>query len=246
MVRLLGVVWGAFVVWMVIDAVRRDADSKWFWNITLVPGGALVYFVSVKLRDPGTRMLGRRLLEQLKRPPSVEELERRFARTPSVENRVLLGQALFDAGRFADAQARFEEVLEARADDKDALYGLAVCRLEQGDPASAVAPLTKLVELHRGYRDYAAWADLAEAHFKSGEREMCHELLADLVKTAPRLPHHVLRAQYLLEDGRQREAEELLRAALDAERDQPRHVRRQNRAWMRRANRMLEERAGAG
>ena len=243
MARLLALVWGAFVVWMVIDAVRREADSKWFWIIVLVPGGALIYFVSVKLRDPGMRMMSRRLLEQLKSPPSVQELERRFERTPSIENRVLLGQALFDAGRVADAQNHFEEVLEARPDEKDALYGFGVCRLEQGDATGAVAPLMKLIEIHRGYRDYAAWAELAEAHFKSGERELCHELLADLVKNAPRLAHHVLRAQYLFQDGRKREAEELLRAALDDERDQPKHVRRQNRPWMRRARRMLDEAA---
>lgn len=241
MVRLLGLVWGAFVVWMVIDAVRRDADSKWFWIIVLVPGGALIYFFSVKLREPGMRMMSRRLLEQLKSPPSVDELERRFERTPSIENRVLLGQALFDAGRLPEAQTHFEEVLEARPDEKEALYGLGVCRLEQDDPAGAMEPLSKLIALHRSYRDYAAWIELAEAHFKGGEREMCHELLADLVKTAPRLAHHVLRAQYLFQDGRKREAEELLRAALDDERDQPKHIRRQNRPWMRRARQLLDE-----
>jgi hypothetical protein len=241
MVRLLAIVWGAFTVWMFIDAVRRNADEKWYWMIPFVPGGALIYLVVVKLRDPGMKMMGRRMLEQLKRPPSVEELERRFSTTPSLENRVLLGQGLFDAGRHAEAKARFEEVLALRNDDKDALYGLGLCRLEQEDAAGAIAPLSRLLELHRGYRDHAASADLAEALWKSGERDGCHELLVDLVKKAPRLEHHLLRARYLKQDGRDAEAERVLRRAIEDEHDQPRHVRRRNRGFMRQARQMLQE-----
>ena len=245
MFRLVAIVVFAFKAWMFVDAVRRKVDTYWYWLIPFVPGGAVIYFFAVKLREPGIQMMGRRMLEQLKRPPSVEDLERRFERTPSLANRITLAQRLFDAGRHQDALDHFEKVLAERPDDKDGLYGLGLCRLELGDAAEAADALTRLVDLQRSYREYAAFPDLAEALWQQGQREECLALLEDLVKTSPRLRHHVLRAHYLDKAGRSPEAQRVLRNAIDDERDQPSHIRRLNRPWMRRARQKLDELARA-
>ena len=92
MVRLLAVVAVALKAWMFIDAVRRKADSHWFWTIAFVPFGEFVYFFAVKLRDPGMARLQRRMLDTLKRPPTVAELRYAFERSPSLTNEIRLDE----------------------------------------------------------------------------------------------------------------------------------------------------------
>jgi hypothetical protein len=241
MARVVFLVVAAFKVWMFIDAVRRKADSHWFWLIPFVPFGAVAYFFMVKIRDRDMQMLGRRMLEGFKRPPSAEELADSFKRTPSHANRIALAQGLFDAEHYDEAQAHFEQVLERDEDDCAGLYGYGLCRLEQGDNSEAIKTLTRLMEQQRNYRDWAAWPELAEALWRSGEKEACLELLSDLVRTAPRLPHQLLQARYLRRAGREAEAATLLREALDEDRHSPRHVRKQNRPWARKARKLLSE-----
>jgi hypothetical protein len=155
----------------------------------------------------------------------------------------MLAQGLHDVGRFEEALKLFGEVLEERPGDKDGLYGVGLCRLELKDAAGAVEPLTELVEVHPGYRDYAAWPDLAEALWHSDQREACHALLEDLVKVSPRIRHYVLQAQWLKKAGRLSDAKEALETAIHEEQHQPKHVQRRNRPWLREASSLLAEMA---
>ncbi|MBI4705610.1 MAG: tetratricopeptide repeat protein [Deltaproteobacteria bacterium] len=241
MPRLLALLSVALKIWMFVDAVRRRADAHWFWVIALVPFGEVVYFFAVKIRDRDMQTLGRRLRASLKGRASLAELQRRAELTPSLANRVALGQGLFDARRYEEARRHFEHVLEQQPDDKDGLFGLGLCRLEQGDAAGAVGPLTRLIELHRGYRDYAAWPELATALWRTGDKDASLELVADLVRTAPWLVHCVVQARFLRDAGRRADAERVLRQALEDDRFAPGYVRRQNRSAAREARRMLQE-----
>ena len=40
-----------FSVWMIFDAIRRGAELYWYLVILLLPFGALIYFLLVKVRD---------------------------------------------------------------------------------------------------------------------------------------------------------------------------------------------------
>ncbi len=250
MPRILAIVWAAFKLWMFVDAVRRKASERWFWLIIFVPGGGLAYFAMVKMRDRSMQVLGRRMLESLKTPPSVDELERQFERTPSIANRIRLGQGLYDAEQYELALGHFDKVLAQRPDDKHGLYGAGLTHLELArkngsKPEAAIEPLSRLIELHRGYRDYAAWPDLAEVLWRCDDKDSCHQLLDELVSAAPRLAHHVLRAEFLHKAGQRDLATRSLRMALEDESHQPRHVRRLNREWERRAKTLLRELTGA-
>lgn len=239
MLRLLPFIAIPFKIWMFVDAVRRRADAYWLWCIVLMPFGELLYFVAVKLRDPDMQRVQRKLLASMKRPPTARELRHRFASCPSQQNRLALAQGLFDAGNPGEARTHFEAILTQKPDDMASLYGLGVCHLELGDPDAAIEPLEQVVTRQAGYRDYAAWPELAEALYRSGRTEACHALLEDLVRTTPRLPHSLLRADYLRRDERLAEAEAVLRAAIEDDEHAPRYVRRQNRRWMRQARGML-------
>ena len=243
MARLALIAVAIFKCWMFVDAIRRKVDTHWYYVILFVPLGGVAYFFQVKLRDPGVHFMKRRLLETLKRPPSVEQLERAFKRTPSIDNQIRLGQGLFDAERYSDAHTHFEAVLDKQPADKAALHGLGCCLVELQRPADALEPLRSLIDAHPGYRDYEPWPELAEALWQTDQREESLELLTELTRRSPRLRHLVLQARYLKRAGRKADATKILNTALEDDRDSPRHVQKQNRPYARQAKDMLAEMA---
>jgi hypothetical protein len=226
---------------MMIDAYRRRAESYWLWIILGVPGGSIVYFFMVKLRDRKMKVLGRRVLASLERPPSPDVLRRRYQGSPSFANRLALAQGLADAARYVESKTHFEALLEARTGDPDALYGLGICELELGNLQASVDALTELVDGAPSYREYAAWPELADALGRLGRADEGLELIRALVGHAPWLPHQLLLAAHLGRAGRRQEATELLERVLSEHDDSPRHFRRANRAWARQARRLLAE-----
>lgn len=233
-----------FKSWMFYDAVKRDVATRWFWIIPFVPGGAFIYLLMVKLRAPDAGMLTTRVTEALRTDPTVAEVQREFDTTPSLLNRIRLGQALYDAEAYEDARQRFTEALAQRPNDKDALYGIALSRLELGDALGAVEPLEKLIDLGRRYRDYAAWRDLARALWESGHEEKCLVHLDRLVAVAPRPEHQFMRASYLERAGRVEEARIAHAEAKQAEADIPEHLRRGHRPWVVNARSIMRSRGG--
>ena len=92
MLRVLGALLLAFNAWMLFDAYRRRAETHWLWVIVGVPGGAVAYFVLVKLRDRDMQVLQRRVLGSFQKPPSIALLQRRYDESPSFANRVRLAE----------------------------------------------------------------------------------------------------------------------------------------------------------
>jgi len=108
--------------WMLFDAIRRRVDTYWYLVI-LTPLGEWVYFFAIKIHDYDLRRLKKMLL--FERPPSADQMRMQLEETPSDENKILLGQALYDAKQYDEALALFEEVLDRDEQDKEALYGAA-------------------------------------------------------------------------------------------------------------------------
>jgi hypothetical protein len=241
--RLFGIIAIAFNVWMLVDAYRRRAETYWLWIILGVPGGSLAYLFLVKLRDRDVQALGRRLLASFERPPPPELLRERYEDSPSFANRLALAQGLADAGQHAESITHFEALLATRPDDADALYGRAVCELDLGDAAAAVLTLERLIDLVPSYREYAAWAELADALQRQGKSNESLEALRSLVSHTPRMPHQILLARQLVRMGKVAEATALLERALREHDRSPRYVRRNDRGWAREARRMIAENA---
>jgi len=241
MSRILLLLWAAFKAWMFFDALWRRAPSHWLWIIWLVPFGGVAYLIMVRFRQPGMRQVGEQMLESIRRPPSVDVLRHEYQESPSHTNRVRLAQGLFDAQQYGEARVLFEEVVKNRPDERDALYGLGRTFLELGDLEAAVAPLRRLIEGHKGYRDFAAWPYLAHALNELGRTDECLAVLEELAHVAPRPPHHVLLAEYLAGAGQPSRARDLLQQVVEEQRHAPRHVKKLYRDAVRRAKQLLGE-----
>lgn len=240
MFRLLSFAVIGFQLWMLVDAYRRRAETYWLYIILGVPGGSLAYLILVRLQDRDARAVGHKILRFLERPTPLAELEERFRESPSVANRLILAQGLGDAGRFADAEQHFAAVLTTLPTEVDALFGLGVCRLEQGDAPGAVEPLTQLVAESPLYRDFAAYPELTKALMKIGRAEQARELLAHLAKRYPRLPNVVLFSKHLIQVGELELANEQLSSALRHHKSSPAYIRRMNRRAAADANALLK------
>ena len=229
MLRLLAFAVVGFKLWMLVDAYQRRAETYWLWIILGVPGGAVLYLVMVRLRDRDARVVGQKILRFLARPTPLAELELRYRESPSVANRLILAQGLGDAGSYEQAEQHFAAVLETRPKEADALFGLGVCRLEQGNADGAVEPLSQVIVEAPLYREFAAYPELSSAFVKSGRADLARELLVELVKKHPRLPNVVLFSKHLLRVGEIETAHEQLRLGLRDYKRSPRHVRRLHR-----------------
>lgn len=227
----------AFKAWMLVDALQRGCAYMWYFLIVAVPFGEWAYFIAVKSHD----YRWRHTLFRFQRPPSIEKLRYTAEMSPSLENRALLAQALCERGEHQQALEIFEELVGRDPLFKRAVYGLARCHMQLGRFEQALEPLTRLVDMERGYSDYGAWVDLARCHQGLGDVDTALELLRSLVKARPRLEHVIELARALRTAGRAAEAQRLLGEALLDYRHSPRHVRRLFRAHARTAKKLLSE-----
>ena len=236
MIRLFPFALLAFKIWMLVDAIRRREPYYWLMIIFFIPGGSLIYLFMVKVQDFGLKDVA----EWFRQPPTVDQLRAAYRRTSSPARLLELAEGLNAAGESAEAVTLFEEVLEGEPDNPDALFGLGQAYVGLGDYPKAIEVLSAFVESNRGFRDYAAWPLLAFALHESGQTESCLSMLRGLFETSPRLAHAVMLAHYLIRNGKQAEASELLTTAIDDHRAAPKFTRRRNfrSAW--RAKRMLK------
>ena len=227
-----------FSLWMLMDAIRRGAPQLW-WLVVLVPFGEWAYFFAVYLPDKGYGELLKRKL--FTKPITIEELRRDRRQTPSHENLVRLAQGLHDHGHYREAAELFAEVIDAHAEDKDALYGYACCALEEGERAAQIDALERLIEFDISFADFQACMDLAKAYWSDDRRDDAIAAMQKLCKKSQRIGPRVVLADYLSAVDRHSEARSLLVDGLDTYDSSPRFVRRRDRRQARAARAVLSK-----
>jgi hypothetical protein len=235
-VTILYYVQSIFMIWMLVDAVRRR--SPYYWYLVLFfPFGPLVYFLAVKIDDYDLRWLKRALA--FERPPSLDALRHEFRESPSFANRMRLAGALHDAGAFAEAAELFEGALATHPTDAEALYALGRCKIELGEPAAAIEPLGKLFEMKPGFRDFGAAVDYAKALGADARDHEAIEVLEAVTKASARISHAALLAEALVQVDQIERARRSLERALGDYEQSPSFVRRRDRGGARRARDLL-------
>ncbi len=81
----------------------------------------------------------------------------------------VLARALFDARRYAEAQRRFTELVEAVPDDDYARFGLGLSRLRLGDLGGAVQQLAMAAAMRPARADYQQALRQARATVRARE-----------------------------------------------------------------------------
>jgi hypothetical protein len=229
---------GAFTIWMLVDAYRRGAEYYWFWIVLLFqPIGAWVYFFAVKAGD----LHWLRDLPLLQRRPPLAELRYKAEQVPTLANRLALAERLVEKKEFAEPIPHLEAVLAQEPGLSQALYLLAVCHKETGQPEKAVPLLEKIIARDGSWGNYAAWHLLIDVHAESGAGDKALAACREMARLAPTLQHHCLLAEHLLDQGHSDEAAKLLERSLEDHQYAPGFIRRRNWKWASQARRLQRQ-----
>lgn len=225
----------ALKVAAVVHAIYAGVAPWWFCVIVLVPFGELIYAASVLM--PGGSV-ARRVVAKADRR-SLRQLRYAWEQTPSLQNQVALADRLCAEGERAEAASLYEQALARDAGFLRAHYGLALCRSEAGQHASALEHWRVVVGANRNYEEHRAWLGLIQDLRALDRTDEALLELEKLVAASPQLGHVVEHCNALADAGRAGEARELLARALEDHEHAPRHVRRAARADARKAKELL-------
>jgi predicted Zn-dependent protease len=232
----------AFMIWMLVDAYTRRADSIWFLVILFVPGlGAWAYFFVVKARD--FRRVS--LPTLFHRRSSLEELRYRADQVPTLASHLELAERLIEKRWYDEAIPHLEDARKREPQHSQVLYLLAQSYAAEGKPETALPLLQELIQHEPRWSNYAAWHLLVETRAKAGDHVGALASCRELVKLAPTLHHSCLLAECLLDNGHHDEARGLLDRSLQDYRFAPGPSRRLNRVWLRLAKRLRRQATAA-
>ncbi len=229
----------AFSLYMLVHATKRGAPQYW-WFIILLPFGEWAYFFVVYLPSR-KNTFARSFTTFDERPASLESLARSYRHTPSQHNLTRLAQGLYDAGKYAESNERFSELLAEESTDKEALFGYAQSCLALDETEGAVTSFEHLLKEDPDYRNHSVSFELARLYWKAGRKEDCVTLLSRVCKRTARLEPRVELARYLQALERYEEVREILEAGLDSVAGSPAHAQRVARPKVWEAKRILKK-----
>ena len=196
---------------------------------------AIMSFVRVQVRAVRVRV------PRESDPGKFEALRALAEESPSAANMLELAEALEAGGMAADAAALYRKVLATDERDRQALHGLARCAVDQGDPQEGVKLLGKLMELDRGFRDYRAALDYAEALWQADAHDDAVDFAEAMAAHTGRINHWVAAAHYAGLAGHRDRARESLERGLAGWAASPPAEQQQRQRWERRARTMLRQ-----
>ncbi len=127
--------------------------------------------------------------------------------------RVVIARILIAEGDIPQARALVEQVIEEDPGQVDALKMLAGWLIEEDDPDRAISRLRNALDAAPD--DAEALTLMAEAHARTGNRQLARDFLSRAVEASNSAPEETIRyARVLLNDGREILAEELTIDAL--------------------------------
>jgi hypothetical protein len=230
----------AMTIWMLVDANRRGVEYYWYWIIIgAQPFGAWAYFFLYKTKDfqDGSGWL----TGLFHRPPSLQELRHRVEQSPTVANRLDLGERLVEIGNYDEAMPHLEAMLAREPEHCRSLFLLARSHRGLGHPEEAVPLLQKVIARQPTWNDYAAWHMLIEVCDETGDLPGALMRCRDLARMAPSLEHKCLLAEQLLQRGEKGEARRIVEQGLDDYRYLTGPSRRRDRRWVGKARHLLKQ-----
>ena len=198
-------------------------------------GLAIMSFVRVQVRTVKVRV------PRDSDPRRFDALRAQMEESPSVANLLQLAEALEEGELTADAAELYRRVLRSDPAERSALHGLARCMVDQGKAAEAVELLGRLMDIDRGFRDYRAALDYAEAMWQAEKRDDAIEFTEAMAAHTKRINHWVAAAHYAALAGEAQRAREALHRGLDSWAESPPGERERRQRWERRARSMLRE-----
>ncbi len=237
----LGIVYSAFLIWMIYDCALRDPD-RGIWIIVMLflqPLGAIVYFFARYVPRNDFRRL-----KQFVGQFQTRELRQREIAARQIGNPyhwIQLAEKQREMRRFEDAAQSYREALDREPTNLQAKWGLALCLEHEKQPAEALPQIDEILAEQPDYK----FGDVSLARGRLlMELERWQEAQQHLAAHVDRWrqPEGLYRlAQCLHRSGNDEAAREQVRALIMDIEGSPAAIARQQNQWKRKGK-QLEKR----
>lgn len=232
--------WGILVqIFALVHAIRRRPEWYWYW-IIFMGGllGAVAYIIVEAVPDIG---LAQDFFKGFGRRSRIDQLQATIIDNPSAGNYEELADLQWEQKRYAEARDSYDKAIAARADSVDAFYRRALCSLELKDYPRALRDLELVVNHYPRYDHDRAPGLLAHVYGLTGHPEKAGPLFAQTVQASNLPETHYNYACFLKSQGKALEARAEAEWLLNRKRTLPRHLKRLERPWFRKAQAVMKE-----
>ena len=245
MTRILGLLTLVGIFYTLYDAFRNQR-YMWIFGILFFPGlGALLYFILIMLPQMRTQEFAEQASESIESfffpEKELQELEERVEMAPSFQNKIALSEAYQRAGRFEDALAINESLVQGYA-KKDAKVwkGIAYAYFHLGQYGRVPAAIEKMKLYRSGNKPTEFDLLLPMALEKMGNfsaAEIEYGVLADTFNGEEARCRF---AQFLQTQGKNKEAREIYEEMLQYAKTSPPYYKQAQKQWLNIARRELK------
>jgi hypothetical protein len=234
---LLSILVGGFLLWMLVDAIRR---SEWIWAVFMFlfpPFTSVFYFFFVFRAAPlatrGFELPGAASRHRIK------ELEGLIHNLDKAHHYLELGDIYFQRGNLAKAEECYRASLVRDAQDIDARAHLGQCLLRQNRAAEA-RPILQQVCTENPKHDYGhSLMAYAETLGALGEVDNAIAVWKQALQDHSYARARVQLGELYLATKQQELAMAEFREAINDDSHAPGYQRKRDRVWIRRAKRLL-------
>jgi hypothetical protein len=235
---ILPLLWFGFSIWMAIDCYRRRHETYWIYLILFTGGaGALVYFFT-HYWDGSRLEYG--LWNWLSTGSRIRDLRLRARQLNTSAAHEVYGDALYQAGQFAEAEAAYREAIKRDPNSFDAKVSLSYALVAQDKMEEAWPLLGKAYQEKPDYDNYHLIWNLARCQAHRRKQEDARNLYQFFLNKHGYSQARVEYAALLGEMGRVDDGREVLAELLAEIEASPRYARSRERPHVRSARRLLK------
>jgi tetratricopeptide (TPR) repeat protein len=237
----LFLVFWAFALWMVVDALRRQ---EWLWVVLILLFtviSAPLYFVLVYRRPRSAGSFWGVIPFVSDRDRArMQTLEQQIRHLDRAHHHLELGEIYYQRGQWDRALNCFLKAMEREPEDREARARLGQCLLRL-DRAPEAKPILQSVCAEDPEHDYGeTLMALAECQMKLGEKTAAIASWRQVLERHTYTRARVLLGELLLETGQPDAASRELELALAEEVHAAEFQRERDRVWLNRARSLLE------
>jgi hypothetical protein len=232
-------VFGAFTIWMLVDAIRRE---EWFWVVLLFfffPLTPVLYFFLVYRNAAPFATRGFQLPGTFERS-RIKALEAQIHHLDKAPHHLELGDIYFQRGKLQQALGCYLRAMERDATDQDIRAHLGQCLLRLNRPAEA-RPLLETVCAEHPKHDYGhSLMALAETYSALSQTDLAIETWRRVLNDNAYARARVQLAELYAAKGNKEAARAELDEVLGDDLHAPPFQRKRDAVWIKRAKKSLK------
>jgi hypothetical protein len=231
----------AFVIWMIIECLRKDPDRfLWLWVILILqPIGPWIYFFVRWLPSSDFRLP--KGMQRWSRGKELHRLEAAAMQIGNAHQFIQLGDALRETSRPVRAGRAYGEALAKEPENQQALWGASHVDFEQKQYESALPRLERLLEIDPQYKFGDVSLLCGKTLYEMGDRARARSHLEKHVQRWRHPESLFLLATLEAESGHLAKARSTLQSMLMDINGSPRAIARKHVLWKSKARKLLRK-----